>query len=114
MKKNEARFTIKFNPANPRHREAIRMLNEAGRCKASLIADALCVYAHYATACDDLLNEKNSVRKVARIKHQVTEIEGMALLAKSVEENKDILFNSQSDEEGFWKCISDSVTTFFD
>ena len=55
-KKNEARFTIKFNPANPRHREAIRTLNEAGRGKATLIADALCMYIHYgATMSADLL-----------------------------------------------------------
>jgi len=48
-KKNEARFTIKFNPVNPRHREAMRILNETGRGKAALIADALCMYAHYGT-----------------------------------------------------------------
>ena len=48
-KKNEARFTIKFNPVNPRHREAMRILNEAGRGKAALIADALCMYAHFGT-----------------------------------------------------------------
>ena len=46
-KKDETRFTIKFNPVNPRHREAIRILNEAGRGKASLIADAICMYIHY-------------------------------------------------------------------
>ena len=46
-KKDEAKFTIKFNPANPRHREAIRILSEAGRGKATMIADALYVYAHY-------------------------------------------------------------------
>ena len=114
MKKNEARFTIKFNPANPRHREAIRMLNEAGRSKASLIADALCVYEHYATECGDLLNEKNSVRKVARIKDQVTEVESMSLLIKSIEENKDVILNSQTNEESFWKDIGDSVGSFFD
>ena len=46
-KKDETRFTIKFNPSIPRHREAMRILNEAGRWKAALIADALCLYAHY-------------------------------------------------------------------
>ena len=47
VKKNEARFTIKFNPINPRHREAMRILNDAGRGKAALIADALCMYVRY-------------------------------------------------------------------
>ena len=37
----EARFTIKFDPANPRQREAMRILNEAGRRKAALITDAI-------------------------------------------------------------------------
>ena len=46
-KKDETRFTIKFNPANPRHKEAMRILNkDGGRRKASLIADALCMYVH--------------------------------------------------------------------
>jgi hypothetical protein len=48
-KKDVARFTIKFNTINPRHKQAIRMLNEAGRTKAALIADALCMYAHYGS-----------------------------------------------------------------
>ena len=61
-KKNEARFTIKFNPANPRHQEAIRTLNEAGRGKAALIADALCMYAHYgASMSADLLSSKEII-----------------------------------------------------
>ena len=46
-KKNESKFTIMFNPINPRHREAIRILNEAGRGKAALIADALYAYTHH-------------------------------------------------------------------
>ena len=46
-KKDESRFTIKFNPGNPRHREAMWILNEAGRGKAALIADALCMYVRY-------------------------------------------------------------------
>ena len=48
-KKNENRYTIKFNPANPRHKEAMRILDDVGRRKASLIADALCMFNHYGT-----------------------------------------------------------------
>jgi len=45
-KKDETRFTIKFNPENPRHQEAIRILNEVGRAKTAMIADALHLYAY--------------------------------------------------------------------
>jgi len=44
-KKDETRFSIKFNPTYPRHQEAIRILNEAGRGKAVLIADVLHMYS---------------------------------------------------------------------
>jgi hypothetical protein len=44
MKKDETRFTIRFNPTDPRQRKATEVLVAAGRRKASLIADALCEY----------------------------------------------------------------------
>ena len=46
-KKDEAKFTIKFNLVNLRHREAARILNESGRGKAALIAEALYAYAYH-------------------------------------------------------------------
>ena len=44
MKKEEMRFSIRFNPADPRHRNAARLLNEAGRSKAVIVANALWEY----------------------------------------------------------------------
>jgi len=44
MKKDNARFTIRFNPADPRHQRAMNVLESAGRRKASLIAEAVCEY----------------------------------------------------------------------
>ena len=44
MKKDEMRFCIRFNPADPRHRKAARTLNMAGRRKATIVADALWEY----------------------------------------------------------------------
>ena len=44
MKKDETRFTIRFNPADPRHQRAMDVLKASGRRKASLIADAICEY----------------------------------------------------------------------
>ena len=44
MKKEEMRFSIRFNHADPRHRNAARMLNQLGRSKAIIVADALWEY----------------------------------------------------------------------
>ena len=44
MKKNEMRFTIRFNPADPRHKITINALNASGRRIATLIADAVYDY----------------------------------------------------------------------
>lgn len=43
-KKNPAKFTISFNEKNPKHQQAVTVLNHAGRNKAFLIAEALDVY----------------------------------------------------------------------
>jgi len=44
MKKDKHRFTIRFNPADPRQQMIAEMLEAAGRRKASLITDALYEY----------------------------------------------------------------------
>lgn len=49
MKKQEhkmdaARFSIRFNPADPYHQKAMTILSCAGRRKATIIADAICAY----------------------------------------------------------------------
>lgn len=54
-KKDGAKFTIRFNNAIPRQREAMRMLDEAGRGKATLIADALHFYARIKANMEDAL-----------------------------------------------------------
>jgi len=44
MKKDDARFTIRFNSVDPSHQKAMAVLHAAGRRKASLIADAVNEY----------------------------------------------------------------------
>ncbi|MCL2619517.1 MAG: hypothetical protein FWD97_01110 [Defluviitaleaceae bacterium] len=44
MKKDEFRFTIRFCKVSPKHVTAMRVLNAAGRQKASLIADLIDEY----------------------------------------------------------------------
>ena len=113
-KKDEARFTIKFNPLNPRHKEAMRVLNEAGRSKASLIADALCMFLHCGSrACGDISNGRNSKCKVTRVTYEGVEVDGMALLPTGSIAVSDFSIEKAFDEVSFWKNADDSVETFF-
>ena len=95
-KKDETRFTIKFNPANPRHREAMRALNEAGRSKASLIADALCLYAHYST--------NTAADLVRRAEPTVAVKKGPPAIPADTTNQKDDV----------WLTVNESLESFFD
>ncbi len=44
LKKNNAKFTIAFNPSIESHKKAIEILNKQGRKKADLIAIAIDIY----------------------------------------------------------------------
>ena len=103
QKKNEARYTIKFNTANPRHREAMRILDKTCRGKAGLIADALCMFSHYgAGATDDLLNEGKR-----RFGVYVPDLQG-------VDGGSFDKTGSELSEDEFWKNVGDFVGAFFD
>ena len=45
-KKDNAKFTVQFNPADPLHQQTIDMLNRQGRRKAQFIANAVVHYIH--------------------------------------------------------------------
>ena len=95
-KKDVARFTIKFNPANSRHREAMRVLNEAGRNKAALIADALCLYAHYSTnTAADLVGRAKPGDKSRHIQREVPA-------------------DAASQKDDVWLTVNESLESFFD
>lgn len=47
-KKEESRFNIRFNPADPTHQITIEILSHAGRSKANLIANAIAFYLKMA------------------------------------------------------------------
>lgn len=53
MKKDDTRFTVRFNPTDPRHQSAMADLNASGRRKAALIAEAL---YYYRTLCNGTAN----------------------------------------------------------
>lgn len=45
-KKEQNKFTIQFNPADPAHRQTIDILNQHGRRKAQFIVNAVQHYLH--------------------------------------------------------------------
>jgi len=62
LKKNELRFTVCFNPADPRHIKAAQILNNAGRRKATIVANALWEYAreheeHESAAIHNIISD---------------------------------------------------------
>jgi len=107
-KKEKARFTIKFNPANPRHQEAIKMLNEVGRSKAELIADALFLYSHHkASILANFTNRGNSDSNIIQIQRNT-----MAVVQEKFEMFDDDNIN-QPNEDDIWQAVNDSIEGFF-
>ncbi len=45
-KKEDNKFTIQFNPADPQHAQTISILNQQGRRKAQFITNAVMHYLH--------------------------------------------------------------------
>jgi len=106
-KKDEARFTIKFNPVNPRHREAVRILNGAGRCKASLIADAICMYIHYsAGTATDLLGNAKPVCSPTQVQREV--------VPAAKENPPAIPVDAANHADDLWLTVNESLESFFD
>ena len=109
VKKDESRFTIKFNPVNPRHREAVRILSEAGRCKAALIADALCMYVHYGADMGAGIL-RGGMRGVPPIAIQECDV------AVSTVESTEVCKTSGThapEEDTLFQDLVDSVESFF-
>jgi|GEM_PF-3188706 len=97
-KKEISRFTIKFNPTFPRQEEAMRILNETGRSKAALIADALHLYfAAGAVGYTNTLEQKST----SPSPHQRAEV--MQEHSPQVED----------DADEFWSSANATVGSFF-
>ena len=101
-KKDVSKFTIKFNPINPRHREAMRILNEAGRGKAALIAEALYTYAHYRAGIGAGLSSGSS----GGMKKLAPDLQG-AEVCEAPE-------TSELDDDTLFNTLAGSVDQFFD
>jgi len=102
-KKDETRYTIKFNPANPRHKEAMRMLDESGgRRKASLIADALCVYNRYGVSMYTDLQARDDTCGTNQLQHEDKPIFEAAKHSNT----------TKADEHNLWQSINESLAGF--
>ena len=51
-KKEDNKFTIQFNPADPQHAQTIDILNQQGRRKAQFITNAVMHYLHCSNTPD--------------------------------------------------------------
>ena len=120
-KKTPAKFTIRFKPSNPRHQQAIRMLNEAGPGNmAALIADALCMYAYYGTTMvGDLVSVEKHTPNPVRLQRGPTV---KATLEDVEQPHSTLTSNSNSGspndgeptEDDVWNVVNDSLGSFFD
>ena len=110
-KKDESRFTIRFCVANPRHREAIKILNEAGRRKASLISDALLFYVRHGTEfTTDLATSPIQFQREIRVAVQ----ESYKVPVNTSLSTKPQDIHSLSPSDDIWQTVNDSLGAFFD
>jgi len=100
-KKDDARFTIKFNPDIPRHQEAIRILSEAGRAKAALIADALHLCSRN--------NGRITTVVVNDEMYKPVPISNVPNAVKVVESSDE----ARLTDEDLWQTVGKSVESFF-
>jgi len=113
MKKDETRFTVKFNPANPRHRDAIRILNTAGGRVAGLIADALCFYSHHGTTstADLGVAPARPQHKATMVAPEQSEVPDAS--SPTLEIADTALGTDQPTEDDLWQTINESLESFF-
>ena len=111
-KKDASRYTIKFDPTIPSHIEAMRTLDEAGRGKAALIADAIrirnALYSCNADVVAALL--PNISRHPAPVQLQSEQVAvAAALPQKSKTQNTSGAIKSEDD---FWEGMDDVLKLF--
>jgi len=100
-KKDKTRYTIKFNPTDLRHQEAMKALDGAGRRKASLIADALCMY-NYNGADMGFTPLVSNIHNTNPTQHQDKPTTVATQLSNAVEVNDDDI----------WQSINESLAEF--
>jgi len=111
-KKDASRYTIKFDPTIPSHKEAMQTLDEAGRGKAALIADAIrirnALYSRNADAIDALLpNVSRQTTPEQPQPERMTKATTLSPEPKSQKSSSVI----QSDDD-FWEGMGDVLKLF--
>lgn len=111
-KKDASRYTIKFDPAIPSHKEAMRTLDEAGRGKAALIADAIrirnALYSRNADAIAAL--PLNVSRQPTPVQSQPERIAQAATLPPEQKNPK--TSNAIQSDDDFWEDMGDVLKLF--
>jgi len=110
-KKDASRYTIKFDPTIPVHKEAMQTLDEAGRSKATLIADAIrirnALYSRNTDAIAVLLPNVSQQPDPA-----LSQIERMTETATPSLKPKFQVKNAIQSEDDFWESIDSTLKMF--
>jgi len=112
IKKQEARFTIQFNLDNPRHKEAVKILNEVGRNKAMLIAEALYVYSRYVSNAINHIGNNTSKPSQHEVIATIQKEFEVSEIAPLIENSVDI-DTTQTTEDDVWQTVNESLGAFF-
>jgi UDP-3-O-acyl-N-acetylglucosamine deacetylase len=112
-KKDASRYTIKFDPAIPSHMEAMQTLNEAGRSKATLIADAIrirnAIYIRNEDAIAALLPNGGNRWPIPARSQREYPAKALSLPTKTI--THDTSDAAQSDDD-FWDGMNDVLKLF--
>ena len=86
MKKDEARCTLRFTPADPRHRVVMDTINAMGRRKASFIVDAVW----------DYLVRHGRIEAVANLPLDLASVQSGSMTANISSQSKEVMPNIEA------------------
>jgi len=121
-KKHTTRYSIKFDPDIPSHQEAIKTLDEVGRSKAALIADAIRIRNIFYTRNIDMIAEmlQNNtgsmnpsqlfLEQTLESSHEKDHLPGTLPLSPETETYG--ASASKPSDNDFWRDISNAIDMF--
>lgn len=119
-KKEQNKFTIQFNPADPAHRQTVDILNQQGRRKAQFIVSAVQHYLHCPETPDipqaapvDTRSIEDIVRRILAEKPSFPPAAPAA--KKEASKNESISFQEEAEEmlgQENLEAISNTLSMF--
>ncbi len=88
-KKEDNKFTIQFNPADPQHAQTIAILNQQGRRKAQFITNAVMHYLHCSNTPEIPQAVPIDTAAIETVVRRIMEEQGKSLSVSKKETAKD-------------------------